>query len=195
MQFEALKAHNDSEIMSWANQAIEQFSNAAQLARGRGLAYSPSELRSAVLEVGTRISALADRGRLFFPNEEPHVHGAERELAFKGFRPVVLDCLVFSFYELELLEIEQAEPDIEACEFFTKCRRLFVSEIQNSVDPRRRGRMLKELGAGRDSLDDQRFKQIAVIAQDLERRHPGTLAARHDVAWVASELRKGSVRA
>ena len=139
MQYESLRAQMDGEMMAWAHEAIDLVSDGARLAKGRGLAYGEQELRPMLLETAQRLSAAADRGRLFFPNVEHHKHGQDKEAAFQGFRPVILDAVIFAHYQVDKIEPSGAGPDQAAADYLTKCRRLLVSEVQSAVDPRRRG--------------------------------------------------------
>src|SRR5262249_42453385 len=137
VQAEQLRAAADAEVMNWANAAIDCLSEGVALARGRGSAYSAEQLRPRLLEVSNRLSSLADRGRLFFPNHEHATHGSDKESAFKGFRPVILDTVIFAHFQLDRIDPEASGPDNVACDYLVKCRRLLVSEVQDAVDPRR----------------------------------------------------------
>lgn len=185
LQFESLRAQMDAEVLAWAHEAVDLVSQAGALARGRGSAYAAQELRRLAMEVSYKLSACADRGRLFFPNEAPEAHGQDKEAAFQGFRPPIIDALVFACAQMDKLECEAAGPDEEAAAFLLKCRRLLVSEAQNAIDPRRRGQMLRRLAIGR--VDDKKsaFAIAAELGEALEARYPGYLVRRRDAAWVA----------
>lgn len=186
LQYETLRAEMDAEVIAWTNEAIDQISHAAALARGRGITYGGEELRRLAFETCQRLSSLADRGRLFFPNESPDAHGRDREVAFQGYRQPILDAVVFASTRIGRLDAAAAVPDEEAAEFLTKCRRLLVSEAQNAIDPRRRGQMLRRLAVGR--LDDKTsaYKLAAELGEALESLFPGYLLQRRDAAWIAN---------
>ena len=185
LQFESLKAQMDTEVLAWAHEAIDLVAQAVALARGRGLVYAPAEFHRLAHETAQKLSAAADRGRLFFPNEAPHKHGREKEAAFQGFRPPIIDSVVFACSYLERLAPDGSGPDEEAAAFLVKCRRLLVSEVQNAVDPRRRGQMLRRLAIGR--MDDKKsaFAVAAELGEAMETRFPGFLERRRDSDWVA----------
>lgn len=186
LQYETLRAEMDAEVISWTNEAIDQVSHAASLARGRGVTYGCDELHRLAFENCQRLSSIADRGRLFFPNESPETHGRDKETAFQGYRPPILDAVVFASTRIGRMECAPAEPDIDAAEFLTKCRRLLVSEAQNAIDPRRRGQMLRRLAVGR--LDDKTsaYALSAELGEALESLFPGYLLQRRDAAWIAN---------
>jgi hypothetical protein len=185
MQFESLKAQMDSEVLAWVHEAIDLVSQGATLARGRGAIYSREEFGRLALETGQKLSSAADRGRLFFPNEAPHAHGQDKEAAFQGFRPPILDAVVFACGQVERLDPNGAGADEDALAFLVKCRRLLVSEAQNAIDPRRRGQMLRRLAVGR--VDDKKsaFAIAAELGEAIEARYPGYLVQRRDATWVA----------
>lgn len=184
LQFESLKAEMDAEVLSWVHETIDHVSQGVALARGRGGVYAPEEFRRLALETSQKLSSAADRGRLFFPNEAPDRHGQDKEAAFQGYRPPILDAVVFASAQLERLAPEGG-PDEDAASFMVKCRRLLVSEAQNAIDPRRRGQMLRRLAIGR--LDDKKsaFAIAAELGEAMEARYPGFLIQRRDATWVA----------
>ena len=124
LQYETLRAEMDAEVIAWTHEAIDQVSQAIALARGRGATYSVEEMRRLSFETCQRLSSIADRGRLFFPNESPETHGRDKETAFQGYRPPILDAVVFASTRIGRLETAQTEPDKDAAEFLAKCRRL-----------------------------------------------------------------------
>ncbi len=185
LQFESLKAQMDAEVLSWAHEAIDLVSEGAYIARGRGTIYAGDEFKRLAFDTCQKLSSSADRGRLFFPNEAPSEHGQEKEGAFQGFRPPILDAVVFASAQIERLSAEGG-PDEEAARFIIKCRRLLVSEVQNAIDPRRRGQMLRQLAIGR--MDDKKssFRIAAELGEALEARYPGFLIDRRDEKWIAA---------
>lgn len=185
LQFESLKAQMDSEVLAWAHESIDLVSQGLALARGRGAIYAADEFRRIAHETAQKLSSAADRGRLFFPNEAPRHHGQEKEAAFQGYRPPILDAVVFACGQLERLEPDGG-PDEVAAAILTKCRRLLVSEAQNAIDPRRRVQMLRTLASGR--VDDKKsaFALAAELGEAMEARYPGFLIQRRDAAWVAA---------
>ena len=185
LQFESLKAQMDADVLAWAHEAINLVSEAEALARGCGVTHSPDEFRRAAHETAQRLSAAADRGRLFFPNFTPDKHGQHKEAAFQGFRQPILDAVIFSCSQLERMVPDASGPDEEAAAFLNKCRRLLVSEAQNAVDPRRRGQMLRRLALGRTDDKKSAFAVAAELGEALEARHPGYLIERRDAKWVA----------
>jgi hypothetical protein len=185
LQFESLRSQIDQQITAWAVEAIDALSDAAQLVKSRGKAWNPDEMADRASLIGARLSAIADKGRLIFPNHAHQAHGSEKEIAFQGFRPVVLDCLIFAYYQLERVDPKGVGADEIACNFFMNCRRLFVSEVQLAVDPRRRQKILDELAEKSQAQRDSGIERCAQLARELEERYPGAFDRKRDAIWVA----------
>jgi hypothetical protein len=185
LQYETLKTEMDAEVIGWAQEAIDLVSHSIAIARGRGVTYAADEYRRLAHEAAQKLSSIADRGRLFFPNDSPESHGRDREGAFQGYRQPILDAVVFACTSIGRSAHDAAGPDEEAASFLTKCRRLLVSEAQNAIDPRRRVQMLRRLALGR--LDDKTsaFALAAELGEALESLYPGYLLQRRDATWIA----------
>jgi len=184
LQFESLKAQMDAEVVAWSHEAIDLVCAAQGLAESRG-SHPPDEFRRLAHDLARKLSAVADRGRLFFPNVAPDAHGQDKQAAFQGYRQPILDAVIFAYGQLERLVPDASGPDKEAARFLAQCRRLLVSEAQNAVDPRRRQQMLRRLAIGR--MDDKKsaFAFAAELGEAIEARYPGYLIERRDANWVA----------
>lgn len=186
LQYETLRAEMDAEVINWAHEAIDLVSSGIALAKGRGETYAADELRRLAFETSQKLSSVADRGRLFFPNEAPEAHGRDKEAAFQGFRPPILDAVVFASNRIARMSCDEAAPDADAASFLSKCRRLLVSECQNAIDPRRRGQMLRRLAVGREDDKTSAYALAAELGEALESLYPGYLLQRRDAAWIAN---------
>jgi hypothetical protein len=187
LQTATLRVEMDSEVIAWTQEAIDAVSAGVALARSRGAeGYAAGEFRRSVSEASQRLSSLADRGRLFFPNDRPDAHGHEKERAFQGFRQPILDAVVFACARLDRMQTSGDSPDAETAAYLIKCRRLLVSEAQNAVDPRRRKEMLDRLDVGRKDDKVSAFKTAAEIGEEMEALFPGFLEQRRDEAWIAA---------
>ena len=125
---ETLRQRLDGASIKWGDEAIEA------LAAAEGLAHQEIHADAKVerILIAQRLSALADRGRLFFPNHEEPAKGAANESAFRGSRPPILDALVYA--HMELVSLKEGEKiDVD---YLRRCRRLVVSEMQDHLDPR-----------------------------------------------------------
>ena len=189
LQYETLRVEMDAEVLAWTQEAIDAVSAGVNLARCRGSAYGADDFRRLAGEASHKLSSLADRGRLFFPNEAPQAHGVDKEGAFQGYRPPILDAVVFASTLLDRLDPALPEADNDAAAILTKCRRLLVSEAQNAIDPRRRVQMLKRLSVGRRDDPVSAYKMAAELGQAMDTRFPGYLLEPRDAAWIEKRER------
>lgn len=188
LQTATLRVEMDSEVISWSQEAIDAVSDGIALARGRGTeGYgSAGEFRRVVSEASQKLSSLADRGRLFFPNHQHDTHGNHKESAFQGFRQPILDAVVFACARLDRMDPTIGTPDNESADYLLKCRRLLVSEAQNAIDPRRSREMLNRLDVGRKDDKISAFRTAAEIGEEMEALFPGFLLERRDEKWIAA---------
>ena len=113
-----------------------------------------------------------DRGRLFFPNLNPDKKGAEKEGAYRGHRPPILDALMWTYHELEALTREGGPAADDSAAYIDECRRLLVSELQAYLDPRRKDEIVERYD---DQDGDDRGDAIAkskALRTKLETRRP-----------------------
>jgi hypothetical protein len=141
-----LKMAHDSDIIRWSDEVILALAGAYETLREKGLSYSDSDFAARRSSERAHISALIDRGRLFFPNRTDTDHGADKEAAFRGHRQPALDELVAAYRVIDKAGAGTG-PDLAAAEELMKHRRRFIAEVFTVVDPVRRGMTLKELAA------------------------------------------------
>ena len=148
MQLEALRAARDSDLIAWADAAIGGIASAQGFCRDckNGLLDDAGQKRGQS-DLRTQLSALLDRGRLFFPNQpdanEDEIAG---EAAYAGVPHPAIDAL-YPIYRVisDLSRPEGLDPK-SAVQAIVAQRRRFVSDVFRSIDPRRRDAALKNLG-------------------------------------------------
>lgn len=95
--------------------------------------------------VRARLSALADRGRWYFPNDLERQYGLEKPPAYRGRRREILDHIVDAydavpmapgFYEIGGDNNDSTTSD--SYDVLVRCQRAFVSEVQTVLNPRHR---------------------------------------------------------
>jgi len=141
-----LKMAHDSDIIRWSDEVILTLARANETLSEKGLSYNDNDFAVRRSEERAHVSALIDRGRLFFPNRTNTEHGADKEAGFKGHRQPVLEELVLAYSVIDQAGATQG-PDRMAAEQLMKHRRKFIAEVFQTVDPVRRGMTLKELAA------------------------------------------------
>jgi hypothetical protein len=143
----SLKLAHDNDIIRWSDEAIIVLADAHEMLCEKGVGYPDGEFRQKRSACRARISAIIDRGRLFFPNVDlGDDHGVDKEAGYKGHRQPALEALV-SAYRLLGEAGAEAGPDHQASEGLMAIRRGFVAEVFKAVEPERRGMTLKELSA------------------------------------------------
>lgn len=139
-----LKLVHDSDIISWSDDVIGLLAEAQEALAEKGVSYGDAEFSGRRSAARARLSALIDRGRLFFPNRADATHGADKEVGYQGRRQPVLDVLVEAYATIDKSG-HSPGPDKASGDALLKQRRLFVAEVFKTVDPVRRGETLKEL--------------------------------------------------
>jgi hypothetical protein len=140
----AMKLAHDSDIIRWADEVIALLAAAQEMVSEKGVSFGEAEYPSRRSAVRAHLSALIDRGRLFFPNREDGDYGKDKEAGFQGRRHPALDALVDGYTQLDRSGASPG-PDREAIAALTTIRRRFLAEVFQAVDPVRRGEKVKEL--------------------------------------------------
>lgn len=140
----AMKMAHDSDVIRWSDEVIALLAAAQEMLAEKGVSYPEAEFRGRRSAARAQLSALIDRGRLFFPNRADVEHGKEKEAGFQGYRQPVLDALVNAYGLLETAGASPG-PDRDAAGQIYTHRRSFIAEVFKAVDPVRRGEKMKEL--------------------------------------------------
>ena len=173
LQMENLRHSIDPQSLAWGNACIDTLNRAAMFARTRQHQASDQSFLQQRVNMLLALSSLVERGRLFFPNIDPQSKGVEKEGAYRGSRPPILDAIMFAYYEVEALTRQGGPTADNSAEFIEDCRRLLVSELQAHLDPRRRDTVI-------DRYDDQRLdhrgdaiERSNALLSTLKSRRPG----------------------
>lgn len=167
---EEIRAAVDQEKSRWLAETLTAFAEAEALA----LSGPRAELEPRRLHVAQRLSTLADQGRLSFPNLDPQKKGAENPAAYQGSRQPALDAVIMAhdlMRELPTLLAKGAEPSaigLEVQQLLFQCRRILVSEVQKSVDPRRRAAVLAAQRRRAKSERDVTYAEVREVVRRME---------------------------
>ena len=153
MQFEALRSQYEGRLIDWANATIIAIADAQRLCRDfKNDLLTDEEGKVGVSELRTRMSALLDQGRLFFPNQPDSAAEDGRdpnEAAYSGQSQPAIDALYRAYRVISDLGRSSPPNYAEAVQAVVAQRRRFVSEVFCYVDPRRREATLAALDTGR----------------------------------------------
>jgi hypothetical protein len=172
LQTEGLRQSIDAASLEWGNAAIDALARTAMFCRTRKLQASEAMFLANRANMLIVLSTLVDRGRMFFPNYNPQTKGAEKEGAYRGHRPPILDALMWAYHELEAMTFEGGLPADDSADFIDECRRLLVSELQAHLDPRRKNEVVERY---EDQTSDERRSAIdraAALKAKLQTRRP-----------------------
>jgi hypothetical protein len=137
-----LKLQRDSDLLESGSRAVDALQAMLEFAATREHFVEGSERRIEGERLCSSVSAEIDKGRWFLPNIEDQAgkFGIKKELAYRGFRQIALDALVYSHDRfskwLETDHLDQLKRE-ELIKFLTDSKRVLVSEVQHTVDPRR----------------------------------------------------------
>ncbi len=124
----------DEDFLDWVEDAISGLTEAITLSMKHG-PQDPRAANDAALDLAGDLSALVDRGRMFFPNAGASGRGGDGPAAYQGTAPSLFDPLKDAV--LVLCEKRAAAfHNREAAEFLWEARREFVSEAQALLNPK-----------------------------------------------------------
>ena len=169
---ETLRQRLDEASLVWGDEAINALAEAEGLA-GFTKTQSFAGDRARVAQA---LSALADRGRMFFPNTDEKSKGIDKEAAFRGSRPPILEALIFAHYELKSVE----PPHRGNADFINRCRRLVVSELQAHLDPRQRDAIVGRYNRQRKTHQDEAKRIASVLRAELQSNRPQVFTEAED---------------
>lgn len=190
LQAEALRTQLIAPVTAWGDRAIRTLAVCHRLVIAEDIGPDFDRQRDSLL---ASLSTEVDLGRLYFPNIPSKHMGKHKEFAFRGYRPPILDAMMFTYHVLDHLpprNTAASHAHAEAAAIFDKARRIVISELrrytsdQIPLSGKERKRRL------RDPRDDGHV-QVSKLAGHLERAFPGLLERHNYVSWVDGEARQG----
>jgi len=120
------------EVLTWSNSVIANLQTLALLCRNDA-SLPPEVVEQKLREIFFETSILAEQGRLFFKNEIAGAHGAEKQEAYRGKRPEILDQVLVGHEIAGAFAGADAESRLRMrCVAEDACRR-FVTLAQKEV--------------------------------------------------------------
>lgn len=141
-EIEALRLQKDAELIKWADETIDTLAAIQMLLRDRAKLISADDFLKGRSRLRTELSAVIDRGRLFFPSAEAH-DAAGAETAYSGADDPVIAALNKAQDVLKTVDLEHHAYDRDTVLELVSARRQFVSRVFDAVDPRRRHQVFK----------------------------------------------------
>jgi len=133
------------DLLKWSDECLLQLSEALHLCDLDPQRCEKRKFFDARHTLRIRLSAQIDRGRWFFPNYAAEEHGQHKEGAFRGYRPAVLDALVYAYRSVTSLNYVDGSQNGPRRKELETAKRQFTSEIQAVLDPRQRDEEFRRL--------------------------------------------------
>jgi hypothetical protein len=138
LMFEQVRMQRDSDILRWTHDCVEVLAQCEAFFESVTPATQTAESQDQLRALRHRLSALIDCGRMFFPNHQPDKKGADNPAAYQGFRQRILSRLVAAHNVVSKFDrLKSDEHRLERLSRLNALRRMFVSEAQLAIDPRR----------------------------------------------------------
>ncbi|MAK80631.1 hypothetical protein [Phenylobacterium sp.] len=121
-----------TDVHAWADRAIEALQSVVLIARLSARALPPAEFEIRRIDLAFKTSVLAEQGRLFFRNRRWGREGREKQIAYRGRRPAILDDLIVAHQAC----LELASPDADRLKIGLVAEdalKRFVSSVQSEV--------------------------------------------------------------
>lgn len=132
-----LRLHREDHIIEWSRTCLTLLAEIEERTNADVPAATPIFTREEFVRLRSRLSALIDEGRLYFPNVQDPFKGAKKDAAYQGHRQPILDTLVYVYDRLKSIADEtNAAGRREKISALNQLRRRFVSEVQGTIDPR-----------------------------------------------------------
>ncbi|MFN3607726.1 MAG: hypothetical protein ACK4Y9_01555 [Hyphomonas sp.] len=187
LQTAHLRQNIDAASLEWGGAAIDTLARCAVFARTRHMHANDAAFMAAKTNMMVLLSTLVDRGRMFFPNIEPDGRGVEKEGAYRGSRPPILDALMFTYREIEAIPREGGLASEECGDFIDECRRLLVSELQAHLDPRRLDEIVERYDDRSKENRTKAREQTGALRSKLLTRRPDVVLDRGFASNTTSE--------
>lgn len=133
-------------LRAWADETVDAISEAAHVCDIEPTQIDRRELELRKNALKSKLSSLIDRGRWFFPNVIVREDDAGlMASAYRGLRPIALSNILTVYQTLDRIILEEEDERRKQREIIAVAQRHFVSEIQETLDPRKRERDFQEL--------------------------------------------------
>jgi hypothetical protein len=134
-----LRIQRDSDLLVWGHESVDAIQNMILYVESGKFQATDSESSYERFALLAHCSALIDRGRWFLPNIEDRggKFGQEKQRAYRGFRQIGLDSMVYSYDHFKRHANDKTKSDAALIDFLTTAKRELVSEIQFTVSPQR----------------------------------------------------------
>jgi len=121
------------EVSAWANEVIAALESLLLLTMLKEAQLSAIAAKSKLTEVIFNTAILVERGRMFFKNAVVDDFGKEKEPAYQGYRPKILDPIVIAYRVAYAWNDADEEKRLRVRCVAEDCLKKFVSLVQKEV--------------------------------------------------------------
>jgi hypothetical protein len=132
--FKTIRDYN-LQLRNWANQIIDLMTSAGHLCLLDPKQDSDFYTKRHNLLID--LSSWADKGRFFLPNSDVDNFGHQKPSAYRGFRSESLNLIVSCYDLVKSMDYIDKTKNLELKTKIMDTKRLFVSTIQEELDPRK----------------------------------------------------------
>lgn len=121
------------DVLAWANESIAALQTLIVVGKLKDPPLDSDTAKKEILEVIFQTSILIERGRLFFKNQITDDYGSEKQPAYRGYRPKILDPLVLANQVACAWPLADKEKRLRLRLVAEDCLKDFVSLAQKEV--------------------------------------------------------------
>ena len=121
------------DVLSWSNSVIRNLQSLNLICQHRGDFLPHDVAAQKLMEIFFETSVLGEQGRLFFKNEIVGTYGSEKQEAFRGRRPEILDQVLIGHQIARALASADADGRLRMCCVAEDAARRFVTLAQKEV--------------------------------------------------------------
>jgi hypothetical protein len=143
-----------ADVLAWANEVIRTLQSLLLICVLDEDEVDAATRKTMLTQIIFDTSVLVERGRLFFRNEVRDDHGQNKELAYRGYRPTILDQIVVAHQIAREWQKASEAERLNMMLLAESCAKKFISLAQQEVGRSRTvSAVTKKAGDGRQ-LDD-----------------------------------------
>jgi hypothetical protein len=143
-----------ADVLAWANDAIRELQSLLLISMPDQNELVAAARKARLTDIVFNTSVLVERGRLFFKNEIRDDHGQDKDLAYRGYRPLILDQIVLA-HQIACRWEDASGDDRAAMHLIaTECARRFVSLAQQEVGRSKTASSVTKKGGDGRPLED-----------------------------------------
>jgi hypothetical protein len=132
----AVKLQRDTDLLKWGADCVRIMQEMIEFTF-RIEHDTDEELEDRRTNLLSEVSVLIDIGRWYLPNLRTTIEPDEGQAAYKGYRPVAIDALLYSYRVFKSFNFKEKDRIDDLRQYLVTAKRELVSQIQSKVDPAR----------------------------------------------------------